>query len=468
MQTKLFFFFLLLHAGVAMGSDQFVIEIKTTNTGLYILYDAKYQLLDSIRVHTDSASIQLTHKSAAPGFYFVARDKDHKVYMNFDVFYLAAGDSLMIEETRRGWSYSGNAAALNGYAAAYNVQSKEYRGFETETPQRACEILDSVRQVRLNNIDQLARETAMPAEVRKFHHERIYHRWCMDVFNYFTWHNYYVKGEVDILPMDILPIAFRDSLRFNSAYYFTREYSDYLNAYLSHTYDQNTKHMDDQIRYHFYLQPSYQLLLSEFNGVDRHVAITSYTSMLDIMMREVEQTKFFALVDSMSAYLGQSDYHFLQYTFNARSEGLKKIAVGSIAPDFTLRDRNDQPVSLSDYRGRIIYLNFWGTWCGPCRASIPKHLELHKQYAGKDIVFLNVALEADSTNVEEWKKLIEEESYTGEHLVAEKQFNNKELIPYLLNSAPTYMIIGRRGEIIETRAEPPYKSTALIDKLLEE
>jgi hypothetical protein len=170
MHLKLIVFFMLLNAGVATCSDKFVIRIKTTNTGLYMLYDAKYQLLDSVRIHSDTVTVQLMHKPTKPGFYFVARDKNNKVYMNYEVFYLAAGDSLLIEETRRGWEYTGNAAALNSYADAYNVRSTAYSNYRYYDAQRATEVLDSVRQVRTRNIKELAAEVAMPAPVQRYHH----------------------------------------------------------------------------------------------------------------------------------------------------------------------------------------------------------------------------------------------------------------------------------------------------------
>lgn len=62
-----------------------------------------------------------------------------------------------------------------------------------------------------------------------------------------------------------------------------------------------------------------------------------------------------------------------------------------IAPDFTVYDRDDKPVRLSDFFGKPIILNFWASWCGPCKSEMPDFEEIYKEY-GKDIHFVMVNL----------------------------------------------------------------------------
>jgi thiol-disulfide isomerase/thioredoxin len=71
-------------------------------------------------------------------------------------------------------------------------------------------------------------------------------------------------------------------------------------------------------------------------------------------------------------------------------------ASGKVAPlNFTLKDMNGVDVKLANFKGKPIVLNFWATWCGPCRAEIPSLVELQKQYgdAGKDVVILGVSVD---------------------------------------------------------------------------
>jgi thiol-disulfide isomerase/thioredoxin len=72
------------------------------------------------------------------------------------------------------------------------------------------------------------------------------------------------------------------------------------------------------------------------------------------------------------------------------------VTTGQAAPlDFTLKDMNGVDVKLANFKGKPIVLNFWATWCGPCRAEIPSLVELQKQYGdeGKDVVILGVSVD---------------------------------------------------------------------------
>ncbi len=61
--------------------------------------------------------------------------------------------------------------------------------------------------------------------------------------------------------------------------------------------------------------------------------------------------------------------------------------------NFTLKDMNGKPVSLADYKGKVILLNFWATWCPPCKLEIPAFVELEKQYRDKGLVILGVSID---------------------------------------------------------------------------
>src|SRR5687767_10454531 len=65
------------------------------------------------------------------------------------------------------------------------------------------------------------------------------------------------------------------------------------------------------------------------------------------------------------------------------------------APDFTLTDISGKQVSLKDYRGKVVLVDFWATWCPPCRVSIPAMEELHKEYGPKGLQVLSVSMDED-------------------------------------------------------------------------
>jgi len=66
------------------------------------------------------------------------------------------------------------------------------------------------------------------------------------------------------------------------------------------------------------------------------------------------------------------------------------------APDFTLKDTNGKRVSLSDFKGKVVVLNFWATWCGPCKVEMPWFQEFQKEYAGQGLVILGLVDDVDA------------------------------------------------------------------------
>jgi cytochrome c biogenesis protein CcmG/thiol:disulfide interchange protein DsbE len=70
------------------------------------------------------------------------------------------------------------------------------------------------------------------------------------------------------------------------------------------------------------------------------------------------------------------------------------------APDFTLKDATGKNVKLSDFKGKVVLLNFWATWCGPCKIEIPWFIDFQQQYKDKDLVILGVSMDDDG-----WKSV---------------------------------------------------------------
>lgn len=70
----------------------------------------------------------------------------------------------------------------------------------------------------------------------------------------------------------------------------------------------------------------------------------------------------------------------------------------SQAPDFTVKDLKGREISLSNYSGKVVFLNFWATWCGPCKAEIPSFIEAYKQYKDKGMAIIGISVDRISPN----------------------------------------------------------------------
>src|SRR5690349_18598722 len=80
-----------------------------------------------------------------------------------------------------------------------------------------------------------------------------------------------------------------------------------------------------------------------------------------------------------------------------QSAKYEPLAVGKPAPDFSLSDLNEKPYRLSDYRGKVVFLNFWATWCKPCREEMPSMDVLYKNFEREGLVVLAVSIDRVTT-----------------------------------------------------------------------
>jgi thiol-disulfide isomerase/thioredoxin len=143
------------------------------------------------------------------------------------------------------------------------------------------------------------------------------------------------------------------------------------------------------------------------------------------------------------------------------------LANGQPAPDFTLADASGKKVSLSSLRGKIVYLDFWATWCAPCLAEMPASLELRKKFAGRDVVFLYVSLDSQPAD---WQKYLTNKQVASTNAVQLHDggaFDGPAPRAFNVQSIPSYWLIGRDGRIIANNPPRPSTSPA-IDNALEQ
>ena len=127
---------------------------------------------------------------------------------------------------------------------------------------------------------------------------------------------------------------------------------------------------------------------------------------------------------------------------------------GQPAVDFRFPDAEGNEIALSDFKGKVVYVDVWATWCGPCRAQIPALKELEKEYHGRDVVFLGVSTDK-SADRQKWLDMIAEKELAGVQLHAGDRARLELSAPYRISGIPRFILVDRNGNIISSDAPRP-------------
>ena len=165
--------------------------------------------------------------------------------------------------------------------------------------------------------------------------------------------------------------------------------------------------------------------------------------------------KKYEQMDSAVIALANRNLKGTEHSLVRKFQDVQKVRAlnGQMAPEFiNYENHAGGTVSLTDLRGKYVYLDLWATWCGPCKIEIPFLKELEDKYSGRNIEFVSISLDR-KRDYEQWKKRVFDDGLKGIQLYYNEDFDFTKAL--IITGIPRFVLIDPSGKILEASAPRP-------------
>lgn len=160
------------------------------------------------------------------------------------------------------------------------------------------------------------------------------------------------------------------------------------------------------------------------------------------LANEIESAELDSIIAKFPAEISTSEYVI---KLKEMALAKKVTEIGAIAPDFTMNDPAGNPVALSSLRGKVVMIDFWASWCAPCRQENPNVVKLYQKYKSKGFEIIGVSLDRGR---EEWLKAIKDDQLSWVHVSDLQYWQNAAARLYSVNAIPQTYLLDAEGKII--------------------
>ncbi|WP_187263458.1 TlpA family protein disulfide reductase [Pontibacter beigongshangensis] len=359
----------------------------------------------------------------------------------FELNLTANGDKLL-----KTVKFAGAGANENNYLAQYGYNFEEFDQYQV-LPDNIklrekdfVEFLESRKQEQLRFLERYTAKNPVSDAFRRLAQTEIEYGYANDRITYFDLREQMVRSENRLTPsanyfhyLQELDMQREQNLLSPAFVGFLSNYTTHLAKAAGKT-DTNPD----------YYTTRYTLAKQKLAGQVQALALSQVLkqSLLKGQSKQSEEL----LADFQTVMQEPEVLAYFRKLYNEN----KQLATGSLAPDFKLLDAQGKEVSLSDFKGRLVYLNFWSTNCGMCLNDMPYLQELHKNLSGQPVVFISVGMDDDE---EAWRNTVSRRNLPGVQLY--KSLSPDVIAEYGIKELPAYFLIDEAGNVLSAKPKRP-------------
>lgn len=174
---------------------------------------------------------------------------------------------------------------------------------------------------------------------------------------------------------------------------------------------------------------------------------------------QVDADELFKVSELLTKNFPNSDY---VKNFNTKVNDMKRLAIGSPAPEIVVNDPDGKPISLSQFRGKVVLIDFWASWCKPCRMENPNVVKYYQEFKDKGFEVFSVSLDKEKGA---WLEAITADHLTWKHGSELAFWNSSFVKTYSIDGIPKTFLIDRNGNIIGKDLRGPQLEQKLAEVL---
>ena len=368
--------------------------------------------------------------------------------------YLEPGDRLAVSFDGNSFGntirFSGTGGVHNNFlrdlrSRFANADEQARKKTETASPSDYKQFMDQSYRSKLDFLEQYPQRSKFSARFAQFARADVDYWYAYLLLNY-PWEHPYFVGTTAPMQMPSGYFDFLDRIPLNNDGALPNEYYTYfLDLYFE---NEEEKRNDFGVT-------RLSLAKEQLTGE----ALYYYTAKRLNALSKMGKTS--RITADLTTFLQESTYEqyndVLILTYN-QTRGIQK---GSKAPSFTLFDIDGNQVSLSDFEGSVVYIDFWATWCIPCIHEMQSAQRLKRRFKGKPVEFVYISVDA---NRDLWANYVKQHRLKGVHLYASGEFQSEVARAYGVQRIPNFVMIDKEGNIAAKPALRP-GSTGIAEQI---